>query len=78
MSTKEQALLDFWFRALWAACQKQNNHVSAARVAKEVGQSRATALKYIKAMKDCGVIDEISVRAKNKMDATLYAPMGGW
>lgn len=78
MSTKEKALLDFWFGALWRACQKANNHVSAGRVGAEVGQSRATALKYIGKMKEHGVIDEISVRAKNKSDATLYAPVGGW
>lgn len=78
MSTKTQALLDFWFRAMWVACQKENNHVSAGRIAKEVGQSRATALKYINMMKEHDVVDEISVRAKNKGDATLYAPVGGW
>lgn len=78
MSTKEKAILEFWFGALWSACQKANNHVSAAKVGECVGQSRGTAKKYLNRLIEENVIEAISVRGKNKQDALLYAPIGGW
>ena len=78
MSTKERAILDFWFRAVWSCNQKENNHVSAAKVGESVGQSRNTAKKYLERMIEEEAVEKISVRGKNKQEAILYAVKGGW
>lgn len=78
MSTKERALLDFWFRATWSCNQRDNNHVSAARVGESVGHSRNTAKKYLERMIEEGAVEKISTIGKNKQEAFLYAVKGGW
>ena len=78
MSTKERAILDFWFRAVWSCNQRDNNHVSAARVGDSVGMARNTAKKYLERMIEEGAVEKISVRGKNRQEAFLYAVVGGW
>ena len=78
MSTKKRSMLDFWFRALWSANQKENNHVSAAKVGEVVGQSRNTAKKYLEEMIAEDAVEKISVRGKNRQEMFLYAVKGGW
>jgi response regulator of citrate/malate metabolism len=78
MTTKERSVLDFWFRALWACNQRDNNHVSAQRVGESVGMARNTAKKYLARMIEKGAVEKISVIGKNKQEAFLYAVKGGW
>lgn len=75
MSTKEQALLDFWFRALWSACQRRNDYVSAGAVGASVGQTRNTAKKYLEKMHEVGVVEKKEFVAKNGTSGFIYAPV---
>jgi len=77
MTTKEYHVLKFWYEQLEKCVAECNAPVSAGTLAKAVGQSRATALKYMSKLVHGRSVIAHKVIHVNGMNATLYTPIEG-
>jgi len=74
MSTKETHVLDFWWRKLADCVEWNGRGVSAGELAAYVGQSRSTAMRYLKKMVAHHGAESGTFRHFNGTMATRYYP----
>lgn len=76
MSTKEMRITWLWLKALEAAIPSSGGGVTAGRVAKEMGQSRNTAKKYLDMLVADGQVVSARYKWHTGLDVVVYAPCG--
>ena len=74
MSTKNSRVCWLWLKALEASIPAFGGGVTAGRVAKEMGQSRNTAKKYLDMLVEDGQVVSARYKYHTGMDVVVYAP----
>lgn len=74
MSTKETRIAWLWLQALVACIPRSGGGVSAGCVAREMGQSRNTAKKYLDMLVADGQVVSARYKWHTGMDVVMYAP----
>lgn len=75
MSTKETRITWLWLKALEACIPSYGGGVSAGTVAREMGQSRNTAKKYLDMLVADGQVVTARYKWHTGMDVVMYAPL---
>lgn len=74
MSTKEMRITWLWLKALEACIPSSGGGVTAGAVAREMGQSRNTAKKYLDMLVEDGQVVSARYKWHTGMDVVVYAP----
>ena len=74
MSTKNVRICWLWLKALEATIPSIGGGVTAGMVAREMGQSRNTAKKYLDMLVKDGQVVSARYKYHTGMDVVVYAP----
>lgn len=74
MSNKQEKIAWLWLKALEACIPSSGGGVTAGTVAKEMGQSRNTAKKYLDMLVADGQVVKATYKWHTGMDVHIYAP----